>query len=362
MKEKAINGTLGSKDTGEKVLRSIYKVKRADSDVYDRVHYETDSKMVCDATNLATPSMIVKRDSSGGANFGGVLLGSKLVLSNSLLVQSGGANISGGLIVNSGSLFVNDSASIRTNLGVDGTASIGSNLTVGGSASISSSLTATDDIFTTRGKLKCQDFWIGRFSGGISFQGAEGVYEFHMNKPIIMPSGIGVSTNLNADKVDGKDVDDSLITENNLWTAKKINDTKVNKNARVNAGAVLKGGGSYSDGNITIQHGEPGEVVRTIGAPRGSYFMVRTVDLDSFGHVSSVVTEDMSNIFATYEDLMEGLENASGVVGGQYIKHSNTDIDGNITGPARNSVNNVNMKNYSIDYNATKQCIEFSFV
>lgn len=77
--------------------------------------------------------------------------------------------------------------------------------------------------------------------------------------------------NLNADLIDGKHVDDSITTENNLWTAKKINDTKASKGFGLgteidkipnnNCNAVI-GTGFYSGTNpLNGVDGETGEAI-----------------------------------------------------------------------------------------------------
>lgn len=62
----------GTSDSGQVVKEAIYKVKRPNANTYDRIHFETSSNMVYDATKENIADKIVRRGTRGEIKVGSV--------------------------------------------------------------------------------------------------------------------------------------------------------------------------------------------------------------------------------------------------------------------------------------------------
>lgn len=181
-----------------------------------------------------------------------------------------------------------------------------------------------------------------------------------VQKPFRMSAGTAVSANLNADKVDNCDVNDTLISTTNLWTANKINATKADKSINIAAGEGLTGGGTLS-GNRTISHAAAGPTVASMGITRLTE-VIKTVHLDKFGHIARIETYDMDKTFATPDFVIEQIANSNTEVDGSYIAHSRKNPSTGVFEKTKNAVNYIPMANYEINYAATGGgCIQFIF-
>ena len=165
----------------------------------------------------------------------------------------------------------------------------------------------SDYVFTIRVNSSTFDLFNSSGSLGADVTGASATW----NMPSGMTTGSSsLVTNLNADQVDGKDVDDTTTSVNNLWTAQKISehvaalnqwtlrttsDISIEPNFVVefDAGSGLNRTYLPDAGNVhtvTYSHATPASVAQDINNTGTSFIQDMTFDL--FGHVGSVTSVD----------------------------------------------------------------------
>lgn len=251
----ALQGTF---DSGYTIKKAIYKVKRVGTDVYDRVHFETSSSMISDATDLVENLTVVKRDSQGKTQL------KTLVLTETSLPP---------LVVNSS------------------------------------------------------------------------------NKVI----------NLNADKVDGFNVDNSLNT-GVLWTAEKI----LSVIDTAGSGLVLVAGTCINitagaGDSVTIAHSTINCATETVttGVTSGMpTTVVQDLEISSQGHITKKKTMNLDD---RYSVKTHNHDSAYATVGHTHsYSPTNHNHEGVYLKTTKNTNNSIQMGNFTISYNSTDKSIEFS--
>lgn len=232
------------------IKEAVYRVKNDDNtDKYSRIHFETNSKMIYDATSEATGNKVARRDVNGDIKFRN--------------------------ITSSGTIAANILTVINTDRVI----------------------------------------------------------------------------NLNADRVDGCHVNDNGTGTDCIWTANKINTTKVDRTTTVKGANGLTGGGALS-ANQTISHitKTPSKTLDTSGT---SGVAIKSIVFDSYGHPESYIENNLDKRFPTRDEVKEQIANANITVTGSFLSREPSDrkTNGNV----------LTMENFTMQYNSTTQSIDFVF-
>lgn len=363
----------GTSDTGQLVKESVYKVKRPNSNVYDRVHFETSSNMVYDATKDNIASKIVRRGDNGEIATGALNVTGKATISGAAEI---GSNVSiGGATTIKGATNIQNSLDVDVNLNVDGTTklvgavttdstvSVGTGLTVrGGGANITGTLTSSDKLtvssngasitgntstsgtLTSGGKLTVN-------GGGAEIKNnlsvGEVITSLETTKAPFVINSTAVVSKLNADMVDGRNVDDAVTDANTLWTASKINTMKADKAITITGNNGLNGGGSLSANRIishdNIAKTTPTSIANTTGT---TLTVVKSVEGNAQGHITKVETIDLDGRYAHKSRKITvgtGLTGGGDFTADRSISHADTSTQPSIITVAPTMIQNVEL-------------------
>lgn len=338
------NSLLGKYDKEDSnVQRAVYRVKNANDNNYTRVHFETSSQMIHDATSEASAFKVARRDSTGSIQFKNIEA-LQLIKGNSLEVAStsslnGVTTIGGGLTNGTTALVVtaNKNTSLGGALNVAGTSSFADKTTHSNGSEIKNGATVTSGGLTvTAGGAKISGDLVvtagsnviansNLTTNGNTILGSDNTKTTTINGTAkinkLEVTDIGVVKNLNADMVDSCNVNDAIVPDTStLWTAKKIDDTKANKSIRINASnrLVIEGNNTLG-GDITIKH-TTGRPVGTV-ATTTSFTVLKSMVFDDYGHPTSYVETDLD---ARYPRKTISINAGTGLTGGGSLEDNRT--------------------------------------
>lgn len=357
----AIDNTLLGKYDKEasNVKEAIYRVKNAEDDGYVRVHFETNSKMVHDSTDSAAPNKIARRNSEGSISFnktnsnslevsgvsslnGDARVGGFLTVADGKTTTLGGAlTVKGESNFNSKS-NLNSEAEVKGMLSVvpktggangdfkvSGNSSLSGTLTVGSTTNINSTLTVANNT-ELKGELKVgkataiqgavtinNDSTLGK-TDNTSTTTINGLAS--INKVAVKDSTL--VANLNADRVDDCHVSDAQISTLNLWTAKKVDDTKADKTVKVSVGTGLVGGGTLAS-NFSITHSQTTREDSTpnLGTSGSGCLVTKSIVSNALGHITGVET---INLDTRYPIKTISINGTNGLIGGGTLQENRT--------------------------------------
>lgn len=385
------NTLLGSYDKeGSNVKEAVYRVKNAGDDGYVRVHFETNSKMIHDATDAATGHKVARRNKDGDITFnkttsnslevtttsnlkgntsvGGTLtvadnktttLGGSLTVKgesnfNSITRHNAGATVKGTLRVEAGSgvngdLNVGGNSNLTGTLSVASTTALGNTLTAAGATTLNDTLTVGKVSTLNGGLVVNANSTLGKAdnTNTTTINGTAAV-----NKLTVKDTGL--VANLNADRVDNRHVNDDQVSTGNLWTAQKIDTVKADKTVAVTTGTGLKGGGTLA-ASFSITHDTTARTDTTPAINTGGTTcnVIKSIGSNSLGHITTTETVNLDSRFANKSVSITG---SGGLTGGgtleanRTITHSevgrtNTTTNINTSGAGCNVLRNITSNN-----------------
>lgn len=361
----AVNSALhGYEKDDVNIKEAVYRVKNNDNtDKYSRIHFETNSKMIYDATHLATGNKVARRDANGDIWFSAITASGKVttgsIENNGTSVLKGATTI--GENVGSNNIALTVGSGKNTLLG--GTLSVSgvstftgltthtAGATLGNKLTVSSGGAAISGATTISGSLTASSLTI---TGNSTLGGVNSITTINGTAAInkLTVTDTGVVSGLNADRVDNCHVNDAAVSTTNLWTASKIDSAKANKTTTISAGGGLTGGGDLS-ANRTIAHSTrvPSKTVDNNGT---SAIAIKSITFDAYGHPTAYVENNLDARYPTKSQVSQDIANAQLTVSRDLISKNPTDRADN--------GNNLIMQNFTMQYNSNTNSIDFIFV
>lgn len=382
------------------IHNSVYRVKIGGTNDYMRIHFETSSLMIYDATELNTPNKVVRRSPrgdisvqgintvsaavSGGLNCTGQLTVRKVGPTGqaALITTSGTPTTLGGTLSVAQAATLSNSLSvagistfkgktthengaelqglveIKSGTGADGKPAVGQLNVYGGTITSENgfgtggTVTAGGDI-TTGGSLRVVED--ASISGQLTVADSATVNGVLTIGGLVLKNQTenAVVKGLNADLVDGCNVNDTStnVSSKTLWTSAKIDATKADKAIQIIGGTGLSGSGTLS-GNVTLSHATQEEVTPSLSASSSSINQViSSITISNYGHVTAVTKTDLDKRYPTIDKVSEDIANANLTVTRDLIAKNPTD--------RKTNGNTLVMQNFTIQYGSNS--IDFVF-
>lgn len=358
---------LGKYDKDDsKIRRAVYRIKNSNDDGYTRIHFETSSQMIHDATSKATANKVARRDTTGSIEFTNIKA-SGLTATNTLEVAStsslkGATTIGASVADNAVALAVpsNKNTTLGGTLSVAGTSTFTGKTNSLNGADIANGLKITSGGADIIGNVTARTN--ASVLGDFSVSGNTTLGTVDNSKTTTIHGTAKINklevtdenpvTNLNADRVDSCHVSDTSATKSNLWTAEKVNTTKADKTVTITASDGLNGNGTLA-GNISIKHNT--KSVSQTPAETKSFTTLKSMTFDSYGHVNSCVETDLDQRYFTQDLTIQQIENRiNNVIGNDVILKNPS--NGNVNG------SNLKMEGFTMQFNKGTNSIDFVFV